>query len=88
MKLPGVRSWTVGALVAAALAFLVAAPMTAADWRVNPSGIFHGPRGTNWDVVLETALSWFLPLFLVSWAVATAVHAWLSRAPDDDEDRP
>ena len=37
--------------------------MTWFEMRLNPSGIFHGPAGTNWSFVWETWISWFLPTF-------------------------
>jgi hypothetical protein len=45
--------------------------MTAHDWRLNPAGLFHDATGTDWGVVLETAMSWFLPVT----AVATPLFA-------------
>ena len=51
-----------------ALVFTVVAGLSAAvamtfyDWRLNPGGLFHDASGTNWPVVIETALSWFLPV--------------------------
>lgn len=44
---------------------VVALVMTALDWRLNPSGIFHQEHGTDWLVVMETALSWFVPVLLL-----------------------
>jgi len=52
------------------LGCIVATVMAIADWRLNPGGIFHDSQGTNWDVVMETALSWFLPVASASCIVA------------------
>lgn len=41
---------------------LVALAMTGNDWRLNPGGVFHDAEGTDWRIVGETALSWFLPV--------------------------
>ena len=35
------------------------------DWIENPGGIFRGPDGTSWSIVLETGLSWLIPAFLI-----------------------
>lgn len=42
-------------------ALFVSVVMTAVNWRINPSGLFHGEGGTSWGIVLETVVSWFLP---------------------------
>lgn len=44
------------------LGIAFASVMTILDWRLNPGGIFHNANGTEWVVVMETALSWFLPV--------------------------
>ena len=49
----------------------VGAVMSIVDWRLNPGGVFRDSQGTNWDVVVETALSWFFPVALASFVVAT-----------------
>ncbi len=63
----------------AALGAVVAAIMTFMDWRLNPGGIFHGADGSDWSIVLETALSWFGPVFALSTALALGVCYWRSR---------
>lgn len=55
------RPWQLVLLDGVAVGLAVAATMTFLDWRANPGGIFHGADHTNWSVVLETALSWFVP---------------------------
>ena len=72
------RSWIVGGSVAVVLGLAAATWFTAADWQLNPGGIFRDGNGTRWDVVLETALSWFLPVALIFFILATAAHHWLS----------
>jgi H+/Cl- antiporter ClcA len=52
------RTFAYGAGIAIAIA-LVAAFL---DWRANPAGLFHDQDGTNWPILGETWLSWFLPL--------------------------
>lgn len=56
----------------------IAAGVTLWDWVQNPAGIFRGPEGTNWQFVVDTALSWFLPTFLVVAIVGALLHmAWV-----------
>lgn len=56
------KYWNIGIGIGTVAGLLVAAIMTSIDWRKNPSGIFHGPQGTDWTIVRETAISWFLPI--------------------------
>jgi hypothetical protein len=77
------RSWYVGATVGLLAGLLVSIPMTIADWRLNPTGIFHDDTGTNWAIVAETAYSWFAPVALVVFVAAVACHSWLSRTRKD-----
>ena len=71
----GRRILVAGGLLAVALALLIAALMAYLDWRLNPGGIFHGPGGTRWDVLLSTAWSWFWPVLLLGAAVAASIAA-------------
>ena len=73
------RSWILGGVGGLLAGLLVAVPLTIADWRLNPTGIFHDEDGTDWAVVAETALSWFWPVALIALIVTVAAHAWLSR---------
>jgi len=66
-------------LFGAGVGLAVAAAMTFLDWRLNPSGIFHGAEGTNWSFVMDTALSWFGPVFVLASVLALPVAVWLSR---------
>ncbi len=63
----------------AAVGFVVAALMTFLDWRLNPGGIFHGPRGTDWSIVMETAFSWFAPVSALAVVLALPVAIWNAR---------
>jgi hypothetical protein len=74
-----VRSWFLGVVVGWLAGLLVAIPMTIADWRLNPAGIFHDEGGTDWVVVAETAFSWFWPVALIALIATVAVQAWLTR---------
>jgi len=75
------RSWITGGSVAVVVGIAVAIYFSFADWKLNPGGIFHDDSGTHWGIVLETAFSWFLPVALVAFVLATAVHHLL--APRD-----
>ena len=67
-------SLTVGLLAG----LVVATVATLLDWRLNPGGIFHDAAGTNWAVVAETAMSWFLPVALL--VAAVALDQWRRRS--------
>ena len=62
---------------ALSLAFLTASVATYLDWSENPGGIFRDSTGTNWAVVWETAISWFVPVLLI---VVVAQTVWLLLA--------
>mgnify|MGYP001814330958 FL=1 len=51
---------------------IISTVTTLADWKLNPSGLFHNEHGTHWTVVAETALSWLLPVSLVT-CLTTAI---------------
>lgn len=61
------------------MGLLVSIPMTIADWRLNPSGLFHNEQGTNWSIVIETALSWFWPVALLALATTAFTHFWIAK---------
>ena len=73
------RSWYLGAIIGLLTGLLVTIPMTIADWRLNPSGLFHDEQGTNWPIVTETAFSWFWPVALIVLVTTVIVHSWISR---------
>lgn len=73
-----------GASVGVLAGLIVAVPMTIADWRLNPSGLFHSEHtGTDWTIVAETALSWFWPVALVCFVTTVIVHSWITRDRSD-----
>jgi hypothetical protein len=78
-ELMSARSWYFGAVFGLITGLLVAIPVTIADWRLNPSGIFHDEQGTDWAVVTETAFSWFWPVAVVVLVVTVIMHSWVSR---------
>ena len=49
------------------------------DWRLNPGGIFRGSDGTHWSFVFDTALSWLVPVFLSTFALALVLRYLYER---------
>jgi len=64
------------ATVIVLLVLSISGIMTWLDWRVNPSGQFHGPDGTNWPVVGETMFSWLWPLLLLGAVLLLPLWLW------------
>ena len=73
------RSLYFGVIIGLLAGLLISVPVTIADWGLNPSEIFHNELGTNWAVVAETALSWFLPVAVPAFIGGAIVHAWIVR---------
>ena len=74
------RNWTLAAVIGWLTGIVVAAAMSIADWRLNPGGIFRDELGTDWAVVMETALSWLWPVALAAFAGTVIVLfaiAWI-----------
>ena len=71
-----------GAALGVVASLVLAAVMTYADWRLNPAGIFHGDRGTNWAFVWETFVSWFVPTIPAAVILAIAVLFLVSPKGD------
>ena len=47
------------------------------EWIENPGGIFRSEHGTNWQFVIDTAISWFVPTLVhVAVTVSIAQLAW------------
>ena len=64
----------VGILVAGAVSLVI---MPWELWE-NPGGVFRGASGVNWNNVLETLVSWFVPTFCYAAIVgAVARLAWI-----------
>lgn len=76
------RSLVIGATIGFVVGLLVSISMTIADWRINPSGLFHNQHGTDWAIVFETAFSWFWPVSLTAFLLAVVIHAWVSGIQD------
>jgi nitrogen fixation-related uncharacterized protein len=73
------KPWILGGLIGVSVGLVIALTMSYVDWRHNPQGIFHDELGTNWDFVLETAVSWFVPVALIAFILSIAVFLWFSR---------
>ena len=73
------KSWLLGGLVGVLVGLVVAFTMSFIDWQHNPHGIFHNELGTNWKFVLETAVSWFVPIALITSILSIVVLSWISR---------
>ncbi len=59
-------------------ATLISAGVTLWEWMENPSGIYHDDTITHWQIVYETAISWFVPtagyLFVLALLTQLAWH--------------
>ena len=65
-------------LTGALWSVLVTLVVTVWEWIENPGGIFHGTEGTNWNFVLETAISWLVPTLIWATIVVFAIHIMAS----------
>ncbi len=63
-----------GLSIGLALGFLLAVLFSGIEWWNNYSGLFRDASGTNWEMVYETALSWFLPTLLFVAPLAAGGH--------------
>ncbi len=66
-------------LLGVTVGFVVASVMSFLDWRLNPNGIFHSGLGTNWRFVLDTWISWFIPVCVLGSAVSIPAFSWWSK---------
>lgn len=73
------RTWSLAAVIGAIAGLAAAVPMTIVDWQANPAGLFHGPEGTDWAIVAETAFSWFWPAALIAFFATAIIHGWMFR---------
>ena len=65
-----------GLLIGFVLSLLASTVPTFMDWQTNPGGLFHGPDGTDWKIVLETMFSWLWPFFMLFGPVSIAAATW------------
>ena len=74
-----IRSWLLGGIVGSFVGLMVAVGMTFVGWRQNPAGLFHSDQDTHWDIVFETALSWFWPIAIIVLVLTVVAHSWIMR---------
>ena len=76
------KFWRFGTVVGLVVALVVTSFFTLWAWLSNPGGIFRDEAGTNWQFVVETAMSWFIPTFVAVTVIAGLAHlarsAWMS----------
>ena len=71
------KFWWLGIAAGAAVSSAVTVIVVIWEWIENPGGIFHSEVGTNWEFVLDTAISWFVPTFVYVAIFASVSHlAW------------
>lgn len=69
--------WFFGIAVGVAVSASVTLFMVAWEWLENPGGIFRDEAGTNWQFMLDTAVSWFVPTLIYTAIIASAFRlAW------------
>jgi len=71
--------WLFGPVAGFIGAALVTTVFTTNDWVRNYGDIFRDTTGTNWTIVSETAVSWFVPSFIYITLLATLGHLIGSR---------
>ena len=67
------RIWLSGLALGLVASMVLAMVMTYADWRLNPGDIFWNEHGTNWSIVWETLISWFVPTVPAAVILSVAV---------------
>jgi len=83
------KSLWFGLVVSFALSATVTLVICIWEWIENPGGIFHDANGTNWQFIVETGMSWFIPTFLNSLMLTSILHFVFnlaSRKRDDSAD--
>ena len=73
------KYWAIGLGIGAAVGLFVASAATFMDWHLNAGGIFHDAEHTDWAVVWETAVSWFVPVAATVAVLALLVFYVVSR---------
>ena len=67
------RVWLSGLALGLLASAVLASVMTYAVWRLYPGGIFWNEQGTDWAVVGETLVSWFVPTIPAAVILSVAV---------------
>ena len=60
-KTLGSAYWKMSLFSGGFMGLVIASVMTFQDWRLNPGGLFRANNQTQWNVVWDTWISWFLP---------------------------
>ena len=81
------RFWVFGVAAGALVSTAVTLIIVTWEWLENPGGVFRNESTTNWPFIVDTAISWFVPLFIYTAIVASFARlAWsvfMSRRSDD-----
>ncbi len=73
--------------IAISMAFIVGASASFIDWRENPGGIFREGTETQWGIVMDTFLSWFMPAFWFVFILSVPILCVWSRRSHDSATR-
>ena len=73
-SLTGTATWWFGIAAGAVVSLTVTLIIVVWEWLENPGGIFRDENGTNWNFILDTAISWFVPTFILVGIIASAAH--------------
>lgn len=68
------KFWWFGIAVGTVVSLTITLIVVIWEWLENPAGIFHNGNGTNWNFVLDTAISWFVPTFIHVAVIAAIAH--------------
>lgn len=74
------KPWVVGLLVGVAIGVIVGLLMTLVGWQDNPSGVYQNEHAIQWGNLIDTWLSWFIPVAGLTTVLSVAVLVWLSRS--------
>ncbi|PKG72828.1 hypothetical protein CXF83_02740 [Shewanella sp. Choline-02u-19] len=80
MKLTDIKNhfWFLGLLVGLSVSSVVTLIIVLWERLENPNGIFYNDGGTNWQFIFDTAISWFVPIFVYVSLVVTVIHLLFS----------
>ncbi|MCB1644339.1 MAG: hypothetical protein KDI36_02755 [Pseudomonadales bacterium] len=63
-----------GLVTGLTLAVVVTLVVTVWQWLENRSGRFHSEAGTDWEMIANTVVAWFMPVFLDVTLIAFFLH--------------
>lgn len=78
----GLPFWQFGLLVGGIIALVITIIITTWELIENPGGIYRRPDGIYWQFVFDTAVSWFIPVFIgftVVAALGRLLVTWVRR---------